>query len=146
MQPAPSLDELRRRFVKFMQLEEVREFRNQARAEASGDKGKEEMERQNRPAIGRGDRRKDNWGHRFVRYTPLSLDRENFLDEALSVELIPPPRRVASLENADRTRRCWYHRNSGHTTDECQALKDKIKKLIQAGHLRRFVQRSRGAK
>jgi len=33
-----------------------------------------------------------------------------------------------------------YHRNSGHTTDECQALKDKIDELIQVGHLRRLVQ------
>jgi len=47
MQPIASLDELRRRVVKFMQLEELREFRNQARAEASGDKGKDEKEQQN---------------------------------------------------------------------------------------------------
>jgi len=38
MQPATSLDELRRQAAKFMQLEELREFRNQARAEASGEK------------------------------------------------------------------------------------------------------------
>jgi len=68
-------------------------------------------------------------------YTPLSVDRRRILEEALSVELIPPPRKVASLENVDRTRRCWYHRNSGHTTKECQALKDKIEKLIQVRHL-----------
>ena len=44
MQPAVSLDELRRRAAKFMQLEELREFKNQARAEASGEK-KDEKER-----------------------------------------------------------------------------------------------------
>jgi len=38
MQPTTSLDELRRRAAKFMQLEELREFRNQARAETSGEK------------------------------------------------------------------------------------------------------------
>jgi len=43
MQPAASLDELRRRAAKFMQLEELHEFRNQARAEASGKK-KDEKE------------------------------------------------------------------------------------------------------
>jgi len=63
------------------------------------------------------------------------------MDEALSVDLIPTPRRVMSLENADRSRKCWYHRNSGHTTKECQALKDKIEELIQDGHLCQYVER-----
>jgi len=44
MQPAASLDELRRRTTMFIQLEELREFRNQARAEVSGEK-KDEKER-----------------------------------------------------------------------------------------------------
>ncbi|XP_068504166.1 uncharacterized protein [Phaseolus vulgaris] len=49
MQPADSLDELRKRAAKYMQLEELREFRNQARAEAGGEKNKEEKNRQGRP-------------------------------------------------------------------------------------------------
>jgi len=40
MQPTDSLDELRKRAAKYMQLEELREFRNQACAEASGEKNK----------------------------------------------------------------------------------------------------------
>ena len=44
MQPADSLDELRKRAAKYMQLEELREFRNQARAEAGGER-KEENDR-----------------------------------------------------------------------------------------------------
>jgi len=31
----------------------------------------------------------------------------------------------------------------GHTTEDCWALKDKIKELVQAGHLHRFVLSSR---
>lgn len=42
IQPATSLDELRKRAAKYMQLEELREFRNQARAEAGGEKSKVE--------------------------------------------------------------------------------------------------------
>ncbi|XP_068477276.1 uncharacterized protein [Phaseolus vulgaris] len=59
MQPATSLDELRKRTAKFMQLEELREFRNQARAEANEEKSKEEKDRQGRLGQ-RGDRCKDN--------------------------------------------------------------------------------------
>jgi len=88
--------------------------------------------------VGQGDRHRDNWGHWFKRYTPLSADRGKVLDKALSVDLIPPPRRVASPHNADQTRRCRYHRNSGDTIEECQTLKDKIEKLIQVEHLQQF--------
>jgi len=50
-----SLDELRRRAAKFMQLEELREICNQARAEASGEKGKKKKEHQGRSTV-QGDR------------------------------------------------------------------------------------------
>jgi len=78
-----------------MQLEELREFRNQARLEARGEKGKEEKECQGRSGH-RSDRRKDSRGSRFSKYTPFTVERGRILDEALSVELIPPPRKVAS--------------------------------------------------
>jgi len=68
MQPAANLEEIGRRVAKFMQLKKLKEFRNQARAKASGGKGKEECH--NQRTAGRGDRCKDNRGHRFTRYTP----------------------------------------------------------------------------
>jgi len=72
--------------------------------------------------------------------TPLNADRGKILQEALSAELMPSPKRALSPDNADRNKKCRYHQNTGHSTEECQALKDKIEELIQAGHLRRFVQ------
>jgi len=38
------------------------------------------------------------------------------------------------------SKQCRYHRNFGHTIEECQALKDKIKELVEVGHLRKFFQ------
>jgi len=84
-----------------MQLEELREFRNQARAEASREKNKDEKDRQGRSGQ-RGDRCRDNRGIWFSRYTPLTIERGRILDEALNAELISPPRRVASPSNADQ--------------------------------------------
>ena len=141
MQPATSLNDLKRRATKFMQLEELREFRNNARAEASGEK-KEDRERQGRSRVDR-DQRRDNRRPCFSRYTPLNVDRSKILQDALNAKLIPPPRRALSPENADRSKKCPYHKNTGHSTEECQALKDKIEELIQAGHLRRFLRSSR---
>jgi len=39
--PTTNLDELRQRTKKFVQLEELRDYRNQVRSENGGDKGKE---------------------------------------------------------------------------------------------------------
>jgi len=144
MQPADSLYELRKRAAMYMQLEELREFRNQARAEAGGEKNKEEKDRQGRSGQ-RNDRRQENRDRpiRFSRYTPLTTERGRILDEALNAELIPPPRKVANPNNADRRKQCRYYQNTGHSTDEYQALKDKIEELIQAGHLRWFVRNGR---
>jgi len=76
----------------------------------------------------------------------LTTERRRILDEAFNAELIPPSRKASSPENTDLTRRCRYHKNSGHSTEECQTLKDKIKELIHVGHLQRFVQGSRSTK
>jgi len=57
--------------------------------------------------------------------------------------LIPPPRKASSPENTDRRKRCRYHKNRGHSTEECQALKDKIEELVQVGHLQRTRQSPR---
>ena len=35
--------------------------------------------------------------------------------------------------------RCDYHRDHGHKTNHCHSLKFLVEKLIQAGHLRRYI-------
>ncbi|XP_027357176.1 uncharacterized protein LOC113866547 [Abrus precatorius] len=50
------------------------------------------------------------------------------------------PRRANTPPWADKSKSCRYHRNRGHTTEECTTLKDKIEDLIKDGHLRGFVQ------
>ena len=78
---------------------------------------------------------------RFTRYAPLTVTRSLILDEALQADLIPPPRKTTTPPNADMTKYCRYHRNHGHTTEECKALQDKIEELVRAGHFRRFIRR-----
>ena len=34
---------------------------------------------------------------------------------------------------------CTYHRDKGHTTEQCRALKDHLGQLVKAGHLKEFV-------
>jgi len=78
---------------------------------------------------------------RFTRYAPLTVARSRILDEALQADLIPPPHKTTTPPNADMTKYCRYHRNHGHTTEECKALQDKIEELVRAAHFRRFIRR-----
>ena len=34
---------------------------------------------------------------------------------------------------------CTYHRDKGHTTEQCKVLKDHLGQLVKAGHLKEFV-------
>jgi len=78
---------------------------------------------------------------RFTRYAPFIVARSRILDEALQVDLFPPPRKTTTPPNADMTKYCRYHRNHGHTTEDCKALQDKIEELVRAGQFCRFIRR-----
>ena len=45
----------------------------------------------------------------------------------------------ANPDQCNRSLRCDYHRDHDHGTNQCQGLKFMIERLIQAGHLRRFI-------
>ena len=47
----------------------------------------------------------------------------------------------------NQTLYCTYHRDKGHTTEQCRVLKDHLGQLVKAGHLKEFVVESgnRGA-
>jgi len=133
--PATNLDELRQRASKFMQMEELKEFRNQARIDGGE---KRVIERESGPMARRA---KDEFRSRkFQQYTPLNTNRTRILQEAMAAEIIPPLRKARTPERADHTKHCQYHKNHGHHTEECVGLKDRIEELIQVGQLKRFVQ------
>ncbi|XP_068466727.1 uncharacterized protein [Phaseolus vulgaris] len=133
--PAVSLDELRRRAAKFMQMEELRDFKNQARMDVKNEKKTNERE------AGYQSRRfrEEPRGRKFQQYTPLSTTRTRILQEAMATEVIPPPMKARTPDRADHNKHCQYHKNHGHHTEECIALKDRIEELIQTGQLKRFV-------
>jgi len=91
------------------------------------------------------DRYRSNRGPHFHNYTPLKVPRGKILDEALQTELISTLKQTQTPPNADTAKRCQYHRNYGHTTEGCQALRDKIEELVQAGHLCKFVKTTMSA-
>ena len=133
--PPYSMDELRTRATKFMQIEEHVDYHRKTHVENT------ERNKGIRPPMVTADRDRyrSNRGPCFHHYTPLTVPRGKILDEALQTKLIPALKQTQTPLNADTAKRCQYHRNFGHTTKGCQALKDKIEELVQAGHLRKFV-------
>ncbi|XP_020204903.1 uncharacterized protein LOC109790199 [Cajanus cajan] len=141
--PPRDLDDLRQRATKYMQMEELAEFRNQNRSDLFLGKKEAEKEHPPRPRPrDTSDRERNNRGPKYAQYTPLNTSRTKVLEQALATEVLTVPRRAMTLPHADKTKTCQFHRNRGHTTEECTALRDRIEDLVKSGHLQNFTQPS----
>ncbi|XP_020232498.1 uncharacterized protein LOC109812850 [Cajanus cajan] len=89
---------------------------------------------------------KNNRGPRYMHYTPLNTSRAKVLEQALATEVLAIPRRAMTPPHADKTKACQFHRNRGHTTEECSALWDHIEDLVKAGHLQNFIRSTNNRK
>ncbi|XP_020222074.1 uncharacterized protein LOC109804651 [Cajanus cajan] len=132
------MNDLRRRAEKYMQMEELAETRNQARAEENYNRkesGREPMKKLNtEPSNARPPR-----GPRYTTYTPLNASRVKVMEQALASEILVMPKRANTPPRADKAKTCRFRRNRGHSTEECSTLKDKLEDLIKQGHLGSFV-------
>ncbi|XP_020225182.1 uncharacterized protein LOC109807065 [Cajanus cajan] len=61
------------------------------------------------------------------------------MEQALASEILVMLKRANTPPRADKAKTCRFHRNRGHSTEECSTLKDKLEDLIKQGHLRSFV-------
>ncbi|XP_027349259.1 uncharacterized protein LOC113860904 [Abrus precatorius] len=141
--PPIDLDELRNRAAKYMQMEELSEYRSQVRM----DQGSNSKDIEGKEAFKA--RRGNDRGNELERpprrpkypsYTTLNTNQARILDQALATEILRMPRRANTPHRADKNKSCRYHQNRGHTTEECTALRDKIEELIKGGYLKDFVQ------
>ncbi|XP_020203764.1 uncharacterized protein LOC109789261 [Cajanus cajan] len=136
--PPVDMNDVRRRAEKYMQMEELAETRNQARAEeghSRKESGREPMRKPNADPSSIHPPR----GPRYTAYTPLNASRAKVMEQALASEILVMPKRANTPPRADKAKMCRFHRNRGHSTEECSALKDKLEDLIKQGHLASFV-------
>ncbi|XP_027337111.1 uncharacterized protein LOC113850766 [Abrus precatorius] len=141
--PPIDLDELRSRAAKYMQMEELSEYRSQVRMEQGSNS--KNVERRETFKARRGNDRGNELerpprGPKYPSYTTLNSNQSRILDQALATEILRMPRRANTPPRADKSKSCRYHQNRGHTTEECTALRDKIEELIKGEHLKNFVQ------
>ncbi|XP_047160394.1 uncharacterized protein LOC124830663 [Vigna umbellata] len=122
------VDEIRVEEMKLSYKKESQEIKTNG-GKSSGQAGKSGGFKQREPPQ----------GPRFQQYTPLNTPRAKIFQEALSAELISKPERQPTPLGADGNKHCLYHKNMGHTTEECVTLKDKIEELIRSGQLKKYV-------
>ncbi|XP_075654748.1 uncharacterized protein LOC142624902 [Castanea sativa] len=50
-----------------------------------------------------------------------------------------PNRMAGDPSRRNQNLYCTYHRDKGHTTEQCKVLKDHLEQLVKAGHLKEFL-------
>ncbi|XP_020229256.1 uncharacterized protein LOC109810243 [Cajanus cajan] len=141
------MDELRARAAGYIQMEEHSAFRDQVHGKgpAKPEQGHKDKVKVNNDSQFKKPARANRSG-RYDFYTPLNAPRVHILEEASNNNLLalPPPSHTPN--SVDKSKHCRFHRNYGHTTDECRTLRDRIKELIQAGHLSHYIQLQPGSR
>ena len=56
------------------------------------------------------------------------------MDQTIVVNILTMPKRANTSPKANFSKCCWYHRNRGHSMEECCA--QQIEELIKLGHLK----------
>nr|CAN61391.1 hypothetical protein VITISV_014768 [Vitis vinifera] len=71
---------------------------------------------------------------------PLSISYEKLLPmiQGLSNFRWPRPQGT-DPSTRDRSKRCAFHKEHGHTTETCRSLQYLVEKLIKAGHLKQYL-------
>nr|GLL49666.1 uncharacterized protein LOC109171091 [Ipomoea trifida] len=82
----------------------------------------------------------------LVPFTPLRAPPSDILAYAEECQLVRTPDPRPDPSGADMSKYCKYHRCHGHNTNDCQAWRKEIERLIQAGMLGNFIDWDRMAK
>ncbi|XP_012854735.1 PREDICTED: uncharacterized protein LOC105974216 [Erythranthe guttata] len=137
--PPGNLEKLLNRAEKYVRIEEV--------STHAPPKRKREDDRQDNRR--RDDRRpplppQGQPSSSYNRFTPLNTRLTKILHVIEQKGLAEPPRPMqpnAKREKSDRY--CRFHKDRGHTTEECAQLKVAIERLIKQGHLGEYIDKSR---
>ncbi|KAK4386181.1 hypothetical protein Sango_2488700 [Sesamum angolense] len=131
--PPSTMENLLMRSQKYIRIEESNAsdpslgIKRKGREEEKEPKKKEE--RKHVPPIG------------FTHYTTLNASRGEILVVAEQQGLIHQwPRKMKDNPKRVKSEKyCRFHRDRGHTTEECHHLKNEIEKLIQCGYLKEYI-------
>ncbi|KAL0302868.1 UNVERIFIED_CONTAM: hypothetical protein Sradi_6154900 [Sesamum radiatum] len=79
----------------------------------------------------------------FTKYTPLKAPRAEILVVAEQQGIVQWPRKMKdNPKRLKSDRYCRFHKDRGHSTEDCYHLKNEIEKLIQRGYLKEYVEKT----
>ena len=77
-----------------------------------------------------------------LNFTPLLIPVDKILIQIKDNPTLKWPKALSSsLKWRDKKQYCRFHKDHRHYIDECQDVKEQIKKLIQRGKLQKFVKK-----
>ncbi|RVW67553.1 hypothetical protein CK203_062355 [Vitis vinifera] len=147
--PPTTMDDLFRRANKYSMLEDdVRVATQQVLVAGRASRGDVEKNAKPPDRPGLSDRRQEG-PNRPDRppLTPLSISYEKLLPMIQGLFDFKWPRPIGTDPSTrDRSRRCAFHKDHGHTTETCRALQYLVEKLIKAGHLKQYLRTDTGGR
>ena len=144
-----TMDDLFRRTNKYSMLkDDVRAATQQVlvagQASRSGTDRNAKLSDQPKPS----DRRQEGSGRpERPPLTPLSISYEKLLPMIQGMSDFRWPRPLeANPSKRNHSKKCAFHKEHGHTTEECRCLHYLVERLIRAGHLKHYLRSDVGGK
>ncbi|RVW17402.1 hypothetical protein CK203_094158 [Vitis vinifera] len=79
--------------------------------------------------------------------TPLSVSYEKLLPMIQGLSDFRWPRPLETDPSIrDRSKKCAFHKDHGHTTETCRSLQYLVERLIKAGHLKQYLRSDTGGR
>ncbi|XP_056685666.1 uncharacterized protein [Spinacia oleracea] len=111
---------------------------NQSKPEGNSRKGKEKVGA--REASPRREGKKGEFQPKYTNYTPLTIPRGEIFNLHKDDEKWKLPDKLRSNpRHRNKNKWCEFHDDFGHTTEECNSLKDNIEDLIRRGYLKGYL-------
>ncbi|XP_022873009.1 uncharacterized protein LOC111391959 [Olea europaea var. sylvestris] len=133
--PPKSVTELLTRGEKYINMEETLNLRRVGPT-FDGAKHKRQRELYLQQDLARGKQKQGT----PPTLTYLNTSRSNILMEIKDMkEFKWPPRLRSPLETRNKNKYCDYHRDHGHTTEDCITLQREIEALIKRGFLKEYI-------
>ena len=147
--PPTTMDDLFRRANKYSMLEDdVRAATQQVLV--AGRPSRSNAERNTKPPDRPkpSDRRQEEPSRpEMPPLTPLSISYEKLLPMIQGLSDFRWPRPIGTDPSTrDRSRRCVFHKDHGHTIETCRAFQYLVERLIKAGHLKQYLRSDNGGR